>query len=373
MSGVIIGTAAYMSPEQARGKAVDKRTDIWAFGCVLYEMLTGRPGLPRRDRQDTLAAVLLHEPDWSALPAEIPAGVVRLLHRCLEKDADRRLHDIAGALIEIDDADAAKPIAVVVARRRAALGSGAVVLSRSGWLSGWLDPYGRRLKPRNRDAAADRAARGTAARACRIMPLGLGQPSIAIAPDGTRLAYVLERKGVRQLYLRALDQFDATPIPNTEGAFGPFFSPDGRWIGFFAENKLKKVAVPGGSPITLCDAPNPYGGSWGTDGTILFSTDEGRRPVRVPEAGGGCLRVPVKDDRGSWSSRTSCPDGRAAIVSNPLLGSECFAGHRRVPPPRRKWRRRPYAPSGHWCMRARERCWQRPSISKRLTLTGPER
>ncbi len=118
------------------------------------------------------------------------------------------------------------------------------------------------------------------------MPLGDGQASLAISPDGTRVAYVMERQGVRQLYLHALDQLEGTPIPQTDGAFGPFFSPDGRWIGFFADNKLKKVAVSGGDPIELCAAPNPYGGSWGTDGTILFAADEGRRPTTIRDAGG---------------------------------------------------------------------------------------
>ena len=119
-AGVIFGTAAYMSPEQARGKTVDKRSDIWAFGCVLYETLTGRQAFRGETIQDTLTAVLTHEPDWSVLPADTPAGVVRLLRRCLEKDPDRRLHDIADARIEIEDADAPKPIAVFVRRARGA-------------------------------------------------------------------------------------------------------------------------------------------------------------------------------------------------------------------------------------------------------------
>ena len=127
---------------------------------------------------------------------------------------------------------------------------------------------------------------------------------------------MLERENVRQLYLRALDQLEGAPIPRTDGAFGPFFSPDGRWIGFFASNKLKKVAVSGGDPIDLCAAPNPYGGTWGTDGTILFAADEGRRPTTIRDTGGIPRLVAVKDDRGSWTRPHMLPGGKAAIVSH---------------------------------------------------------
>lgn len=148
------------------------------------------------------------------------------------------------------------------------------------------------------------------------MPLGIGQVSIAISPDGTHLAYVMERQGVTQLYLRALDQLEPALILQTEGAFGPFFSPDGRWIGFFANNKLKKVAVSGGDPIDLCAARNPYGGTWGTNGTILFAADEGRRPTTIRDTGGVPQLVAVKDDRGSWKRPHMLPGGKAAIVSH---------------------------------------------------------
>ena len=152
------------------------------------------------------------------------------------------------------------------------------------------------------------------------MPLGLGQLSLAIAPDGARLVYVLEREGVSRLYLHALDQLEAAEIPGTEGAFGPFFSPDGRWIGFFADNKLKKVPVSSGPPTVLGDAPNPYGGSWGTDGTIVFSPNEGRRPARIHESGATVAPIDVRNANGSFRRPDLLPDGKAAIVSNPLSG-----------------------------------------------------
>jgi Tol biopolymer transport system component len=322
-AGVIFGTADYMSPEQALGRAVDKRTDIWAFGCVLYEIITGRRAFRGENVQDVLAAVLLHAPDWSALPANLPDGLVTLLHRCLEKDPDRRLQDVADIRTAIEKADAKTPVIVTWSRGRLTRWAAGVVatVAASAAVWGGLRPTGATTKaaqPMTRLLIGLPASEPLALAAS--MPLGLGQPSIAISSDGTRLVYVLERQSVRQLYLRALDQFDAAPIPKTEGAFGPFFSPDGRWIGFFAENKLRKVAVSGGSPITLCDAPNPYGGSWGADGTIVFSVDEGRRPMRVHETEGACQRVPVKDDRGSWKHPDILPSGKAAIVSKPSEG-----------------------------------------------------
>ena len=318
-AGMILGTAAYMSPEQTRGKTVDNRSDIWAFGCVVYEMLTGRQAFSGETIQDTLTAVLTHEPDWSRLPAGTPAGVVRLLRRCLAKDPARRLHSVADARIEIEDADAAKPIAVFLARARGAHWPLVAVVAIAIGLAVWNS-----LRPPSPTPAATQTVRRLliglpAARPlarAASMPLGDGQASLAIAPDGTRVAYVMEGQDGRQLFLHPLDQLAPAPLQRTEGAFGPFFSPDSQWIGFFANNKLKKVAVSGGAPIDLSAAPNPYGGSWGTDGTILFAADEGRRPTTIRETGGVPQLVAVKDDRGAWTRPHMLPGGKAAIVSH---------------------------------------------------------
>jgi serine/threonine-protein kinase len=253
-AGIVFGTAAYMSPEQALGKAVDKRTDVWAFGCVLYETLTGQQAFHGETVRETLAMIVGHGPDWSRLPVETPASVVTLLHRCLEKDPGRRLHDIADARIEIEQSGG-RPAMVAWTRRRrlGAWAVAAVIAIALATAAEWqraesptprADRTVRRLQIRLPDT-------GSLADA-QLMPLGLGQRSIAISPDGARLAYVLERKGVRQLYRRALDELDGAPIARTEGAFSPFFSPNGAWIGFFADNKLKKVAVSGGDPVALC-------------------------------------------------------------------------------------------------------------------------
>jgi hypothetical protein len=374
-AGVVFGTAAYMSPEQARGRGLDKRTDIWAFGCVFYETLTGRRVFRGESAQDTLAAVLVHEPDWSSLAAETPAGVVRLLRKCLEKDSDRRLHDIADARIEIEDADLAKPTAALATRGRPvfrALAAVAVVAVAAAVWS-WL-------RPASPLPGADRTVRRLQIRLpeagpladARLMPLGLGQPSIAVSPDGERLAYVLERKGVTQLYLRALVELDAAPIPGTEGAFGPFFSTDGRWVAFFANNKLKKVPISGGNPVDLCAAPNPYGGSWGTDGNILFAADEGRRPMRISDNGGVPQPVPVKDDRGSWRWPNLLPGGKAAIVTH-VFGVGVLSletGEYRVLV--ENGVAGCYAPSGHLVFARAGALLAAPFDLERLAVTGPE-
>jgi len=375
-SGLIFGTAAYMSPEQARGEAVDKRTDIWAFGCVLFEILAGRPAFRGDAVEDILAAVLHQEPDWSLLPPETPAEVVRLLHKCLVKNADRRLHDIAAARIEIESAIAPPPITIPGKSGRRFLvlaGVAAIAITVAVWSSlrpatpvSQVSPIVKRLEIRLPE-------RGPLARAWS-MPLGEGQPSIAITPDGTRLVYVLERQGVTQLYLRGIDQLQATPVPQTEGAFGPFFSPDGKWIGFFAGNKLRKVAVSGGDPIDLCDAPNPYGGSWSTDGTILFAPDEGRRPALIRETGGIPQPILVKNSGGSFRQPDILPGRKAAIVSNPLRGGVGVllfeTGEFRLLVERAGGGR--YAPSGHLVFARAGTLLAVPFDLKELAVTGPE-
>jgi eukaryotic-like serine/threonine-protein kinase len=322
-AGLIFGTAAYMSPEQARGEAVDKRSDIWAFGCVLYETLTGESAFRGTTIDDILDAVLNQDPDWGLLPEETPDHIVKLLRRCLEKNPDRRLHDIADVRIEIEDTGISIPTTIPRRRRWPAILAlacvAAVAITGAAW-RGWrltgpaaeIAPVVKRFQIRLPvDASPESAV---------SMPLDLAQLSMAISPDGTRLVYVLEHQKVLQLYLQDFDKFEPKPIAGTEGAYGPFFSPDGRWIGFFANNKLQKVAVSGGEPIELCAVPNAYGGAWGADGTILFTADEGRRPMKVPETGGVPQPIVMIGRQGSFRRPDILPGGKAAIVSNPLLG-----------------------------------------------------
>jgi serine/threonine protein kinase len=244
-TGMLLGTAGYMSPEQARGKAVDKRTDIWAFGCCMYETLTGRPTFDGETLSDTLAAILKGNPDWEWLPESTPASVRQLLRRCLSKDPHRRYRDVWDVRLQIEEAlnepDESSQDVVVAPPPSA--------LSR---MAPWLAVGFFALA-----AAAVGIWTWTATVAPAPGPvtkLRLSTPplegNLAVSPDGSRLAYPANGR----LYVRPMDQLDAKALGGTDGATNPFFSPDGEWVGFFADDKLKKVEVAGGTPTSLCDA-----------------------------------------------------------------------------------------------------------------------
>ena len=298
-AGVIIGTAAYMSPEQARGKAIDKRADIWAFGTVLYEMLTGRKTFEGETVSDTLAAILTKEPDWNALPAETPASVKRVLRRCLDRDPRTRIHDIADARLELDE-----PLQVVAAgaateRKRPAplwlvLATLFALLAAAGW---W-----QALKPKAASRLSEITGYAVAVPGNDQIPFD-DSTVLELSRDGRQLVFIGERAGQRQLYIRSRDRIDAKPVPGTAGAYSPFFSPDGQWLGFFADGKLKKVPAAGGSAIVLADAPSNRGGVWLEDDTIVFS----------PTYASGLNRVPA---RGGKVETLTTPDGKAGERSH---------------------------------------------------------
>jgi serine/threonine-protein kinase len=278
-----------MSPEQARGKPVDKRTDIWSFGVVLFEMLTGARLFVADEVSDTMAFVLTREPDWSTIPVDTPAQIRTLLRRCLQKDRTKRLADIADARLEIDDALSAPPPpaanVVVVAPsgpwRRAVpwAVAGAAVVALLATLALW-SPW--------RSASGATYARVTADLGAQVVVnVGIGG-SLALSPDGSTMAFAarlptdpLLARG--QLYVRRLADLHATPVAGTAGAAAPFFSPDGQWIGFFAGGSLKKVNVGGGAVVTLCEAPTPRGGSWIDGDEIVFAS------LAAGGVGGGVL------------------------------------------------------------------------------------
>jgi serine/threonine-protein kinase len=299
-AGMIIGTAAYMSPEQARGKSVDKRADVWAFGALVYEMLTGRRAFEGDTVSDTLAAVLKTDPNWEALPAETPATVRKALRRCLERDRDRRLHDIADARIEMEEGSTAGVESMegrVAARRPNAWTAALVGLAAGAALAAAILLGLRRPLPP--------AARLQSRLSVRLPP---GAPyrvdsypgdSIAISRDGSRIAYsspMLE--GSQTLHIRRLDDLEVRPLAGTEGtAQQPFLSPDGEWIGYFARDSLRKVSARGGSPVTLVhDLPNaPWlRGSWSDDGRIVYDT--WNAGLRIVAAEGGATRVLTQPD-----------------------------------------------------------------------------
>jgi Tol biopolymer transport system component len=286
--GMLLGTAAYMSPEQARGKAVDKRSDIWAFGCVLYEMLTGKRAFEGHDVPDTLAAVLRAEPDWSRLPANIHGAVRRLLRRSLHKDARERLHDISDARIEIHEAQAKTapdvttvPAPVLVRRRERVAWTLLTIAALA--LVALATPatlYIRRTVPEPVITRLD-----------VVTPPTTDSFSFALSPDGRQLVFVATGEKGPQLWVRPLDQVRAQPLADTEDASFPFWAPDGRAIGFFASGKLKRVTLEGGPVQVLADAPSARGGTWNAEGVIVFAPNTSGPLMRVSSSGGGVTAV----------------------------------------------------------------------------------
>jgi len=307
MHGVILGTAAYMSPEQARGKAVDKRTDIWAFGCVMYELLCGRPAFEGEDITEILAAVVKTEPDWSRLPESTPPAIRVLLRRCLQKDKTLRLQAAGDARIEIHEAltspAAAEPGAAQRKNReRLAWSVTAIAIVATLALS---FVHFRGPTEETRILKMSVLPPEKAVFNARSLP--------AVSPDGHRLAFVLTLDGKDTLWVRDLDSLAARPLPGTEGAHEPFWSPDSRFIAFFAGGKLKKIDVAGGPALTLCDAALGYGGSWSKGDVIVFAPTSTGGLFRVPVAGGTATPVTALDSATAETSHRFpwfLPDGR---------------------------------------------------------------
>jgi serine/threonine protein kinase/Tol biopolymer transport system component len=299
--GMILGTAAYMSPEQARGKPVDRRTDIWAFGCVMFEMLTGARAFPGQDVADVLARVIEREPDFKRLPSTTPSAVRRLLRRSLEKDHRKRLSDIADARLEIDEAIAEPdaPIATRTGERWRVVTVASLLAAVT--LSGLVALYFSRGAP---ELAISRFE--------IVTPSPTFDSAVTLSPDGRQLVFIANVGGQQQLWIRPLDQTLAQPLAGTEGASFPFWAPDSRSVAFFADGKLKRLALSGGQPIELAEAPIPLGGAWSSDGTILFAQYERRsftKLMRVPATSGVATRVPGTDF-GSPRFPEFLPDGR---------------------------------------------------------------
>ncbi|MDA2930044.1 serine/threonine-protein kinase, partial [Acidobacteria bacterium AH-259-O06] len=297
-AGVILGTAAYMSPEQAKGKLVDKRADVWAFGCVLYELLTGKRAFEGETITETIAAVLKGEPDWEALSENIPWNIRTLLRRCLQKDTRRRLQHTGDVRIEIEEAltepTTASPVGVIGAvqpplwRRAIPWSITAVTVIVAAGLAFW---------------SLTRPERPSLTKFVITPPptaplVNAAGNELAISPDGRRIVYLAERDGTRQLYVRPIDDLMAAPIPGTEGASGgPFFSPDGGSVVFVADGKLKKVSLLGGPAMTLCEVSQLRGGSWNPEDTIVFAaaSEGGFSLYRVSAAGGEPESLAITD------------------------------------------------------------------------------
>ena len=270
--GMVLGTAAYMAPEQAGGKAVDKRADVWAFGVVLYEMLSGKKPFAGDDVSKTLARVIDREPDWTALPSGVQPVLGNFLRRCLEKNPKERIRDIGDVRLAMEGAFDA-----------GIRDDSTSVSARSHATQSWL-PWGATatlsvaLAGTFVWAVATRSVSPLLVRHTFPIDLPLdvqivkgNRGSLTIAPDGRTLVFRGQTAGVVQLYRRGMAEFDIVPIRDTAGAENPFFSPNGEWVGFTADGQVKKIPLAGGTAITVCDAPNVVNGAtWGSDDTIIF-------------------------------------------------------------------------------------------------------
>ena len=309
--GIVLGTAAYMAPEQAKGREADKRSDIWAFGCVLYEMLTGRRPFEGEDMTDVLGAVVRLEPAWEALPSDISAPVRTLLRQCLVKDRRRRVGDIAAVLFVLDHQAGPAPTVPAAPRSNrvpwlvAALATIAMIasvvvaqrMSRSGTLAPDLVQF--TVAPPEKTVFGGPAAGGTGRAA-----------QLAISPDGRNIVFVAGAPSVFQIWLRPVASAEARPIPGTEGGAFPFWSPDSQFVAFFAGGKLKKVAIAGGPPVVVADAAGGLGGSWNRDNVIVFGSLRSG-VFRVPSSGGVPTAVTALadgEDAHRWPH--FLPDGR---------------------------------------------------------------
>jgi serine/threonine-protein kinase len=347
--GVLLGTAAYMSPEQSRGKPVDKRTDIWAFGCCLYEVLTGRPAFLGETISDTISYILERKPDWSVLPFDTPPRIHELLRRCLQKDSERRFRDAWDVRVEIEEArdepssESVEKPSITGWRRMIPWCIAILATAFAIWSLTQQTPTDHRLPARS---------------VIPTQPLGVSMwPMLALSPEGRRIVYVADRAGTSQLYVRNMDSFDSTPIPGTMGAASPFFSPDGQWVGFFADGKLKKVSLEGGTPQVLCAAPRPLGGTWGPDDSIIFApmTNTGLR--RISSSGGEPEILTILDSKNGESTHRwphLLPDGKAVLFTvgttgyfdESLIAVHSFAtGERKVLVEGGMYPR--YVPTGH--------------------------
>ena len=287
-AGIILGTAAYMSPEQARGKPVDKRSDIWAFGVVLYEMLSGKRLFDGETVSDVLAAVLTREPSWAALPPTTPGSARRLLRQCLERNPKNRLHAIADARLALEDSLAGRADDASASGAAGAMQKSQQRAAWWQWLSG-IALGATALAILERTLLAPPVSAPAETLRLEVLPPEgtVSSGPFDLAPDGRRLVFAAtDSDGARALYVRALDTLEARKLPGTEGADLPFFSPDGRSVGFFADKKVQRIDLAGGPPRALAPVSDPRGASWGSAGIIVFAPDGGGPLFRIPESGG---------------------------------------------------------------------------------------
>ena len=314
-SGMILGTAAYMAPEQARGKPVDKRADIWAVGVVLYEMLTGRRLFEGETASETIAAVLRQDIDWTVLPAETPDGVRRLLRRCLERDPKNRLHDAADLRLDIVDLESGETAAIT--------GESGQQRTAIPWLVvgivALLSAIGGAIAARyvyTRTSNAETAS-APVRFAIEPPPEVMNISFVAVAADGRFVVYEAQVEGEFRLFIKRFDAIESQALAGTEGARGPFISPDGEWIGFVRNAKLYKMPAGGGDALVVCNLQGGPGATWANDGRIVFSR-AWLAGLSIVSADGGTpteLTTPdrSKNEIGHWWP-AALPDGRVLFT-----------------------------------------------------------
>ena len=374
--GVILGTASYMSPEQARGKSVDKKTDIWAFGCCLYEALTGKKAFEGETVTDILAAVVKTEPDWSAIPAAAASNITKLVRRALRKNPTERLHDIADARLELAEPEAPPGESPNVGgsggRFRNAVAIGASLVF--GVLGGSL--LFRSSSPADTMRFSIRFDQN------QLLLPGARGAAVALSPDGRRMVFSAGRVASRRLFRRDMGSLEALAIPGTEGGEAPFFSRDGNLVGFFANGKLKKLSLSDNSVVTLCDVASHSGGSWGKSGRIIYATFEPPHQGalwQIPAEGG----VPERLDTESLGEHTySWPQllpGEEYILVTARASEESYyatsvlavhreTGREEVILDRASHGR--YVPSGHLLFGFAGNLWAQPFDASRARLLG---
>ena len=322
--GMVVGTIGYMSPEQARGQAIDKRADVWAFGCVLFEMLSGRAPFAGNTPTDTLAAIVEREPIWRDVPPTVPGAVVDVLRRCLTKDPRRRFHDLADVRIQLEDALIAP--AATATRQDSALWLRLAVamLALVAVTVVITGAVVRRMSKAAGSEVAESSARLARLTIVPDQPFADPQRScggdceeglLAISPNGRQVVYAGTSSSGQQLYVRPIDRFESRALAGTENAIGPAFSPDGRMIAFIADRTLKTIALDGGSPVVVSEGVEGNGISWGSDGHIYFAGGRGQGIWRVPVSGGPGEAVTSIDTEFQHRFPELLPDGTTLLFS----------------------------------------------------------
>jgi serine/threonine-protein kinase len=325
MAGTLMGTAAYMSPEQAKGKTVDRSADVWSFGVMLHEMLTAKQLFARETISETLASVLMSEVDVEGLPAETPRAIRALIDRCLIKDSRKRLRDIREARLVLEDPNAASLASGAVASVTDT--APAASASRLPWILVGLMAAAMMLVQWGpwREAPEPASPRHLRVQTVADLPLfsfSYGAAAI-FSPDGSKYAFISGDATNRELYVNDLDRLEPKAISGTEGAYHPFFSPDGEWIGFVTRTQLKKVSAFGGTPVVIADVSLGRGATWSSDDTIIYAPSPNSGLLRIA-ASGGEPEVVTELAEGEYTHRwpSLLPDGRGMLFTAHDMGSD---------------------------------------------------